>query len=284
MKNIMLKKIGMMVTAGCFSLVVSVSQAAPLITFSNGSVADANDVNTNFTELETRINTISLTPGPIGDTGLGIVFHSWEGFSTTAWDEKVFIVAHSAGTYDQVVLTYVRTPIDATTGTIEITDQRTLSGAVVNHQVLQGSYDTAGDYTRTQKKTFANDTTTLLDTRTISPGFVLRHNAMGEGMNWATASTITKVYADATPTEVHFGVDSRSLLAVEDITVRNVTYTGCQKILANRSAVGFGGHHQRVSWFCPNGVGMVKQIRINADFSSWMLEFDPTQSTPTSLP
>ena len=70
MKIIRLKNFGIAVTAGILGLVVGVSQAAPLIPFDNGNVADANDVNTNFTELETRINTISLTPGPAGPQGL----------------------------------------------------------------------------------------------------------------------------------------------------------------------------------------------------------------------
>ena len=69
MKIIMLKNFGIAVTAGILGLVVNVSQAAPLIPFSNGNVADANDVNTNFTELESRINTISLTPGATGPQG-----------------------------------------------------------------------------------------------------------------------------------------------------------------------------------------------------------------------
>ena len=70
MKNIKLKKVGIAVATACLGLVVSAAQAAPLIPFSNGNVADANDVNTNFTELETRINTISLTPGADGTNGL----------------------------------------------------------------------------------------------------------------------------------------------------------------------------------------------------------------------
>jgi hypothetical protein len=65
---------------------VGIAQAAPLVVFSNGGVADANDVNANFNELETRIETITLTPGPVGadstvagpkgDTGLGAVVFS----------------------------------------------------------------------------------------------------------------------------------------------------------------------------------------------------------------
>jgi hypothetical protein len=69
MKIIMLKKLMMLVTTTSLVLAVTIAQAAPLIQFGNGNVADANDVNTNFTELETRINTISLTPGPEGLQG-----------------------------------------------------------------------------------------------------------------------------------------------------------------------------------------------------------------------
>jgi len=45
------------------------AQAAPLVVFNNGDVADADDVNANFSELEARINTISLTPDPVGSRG-----------------------------------------------------------------------------------------------------------------------------------------------------------------------------------------------------------------------
>jgi hypothetical protein len=47
-------------------MLVGIAQAADLVVFSNGGVADADDVNANFNELETRIETITLTPGPVG--------------------------------------------------------------------------------------------------------------------------------------------------------------------------------------------------------------------------
>jgi hypothetical protein len=53
----------------CISLAVTPALAGDLTVFSNGSVANANDVNANFNELETRIETISLTPGTAGATG-----------------------------------------------------------------------------------------------------------------------------------------------------------------------------------------------------------------------
>jgi hypothetical protein len=53
----------------CISLIVTPAWAEDLTVFSNGKVADANDVNANFNELETRIKTISLTPGATGAVG-----------------------------------------------------------------------------------------------------------------------------------------------------------------------------------------------------------------------
>jgi hypothetical protein len=53
----------------CITLTITPAWADDLKVFSNGSVADANDVNANFTELETRIETISLTPGEAGAAG-----------------------------------------------------------------------------------------------------------------------------------------------------------------------------------------------------------------------
>lgn len=340
MQNNTLKKVGMMVAVAGLSMAVSAIQAAPLITFTNGTVADADDVNANFTELETRINTISLTPGPKGDTGpqgetgpqgatglqgpagadgkdgatgpegpvglqgpagadgatgpqgpagadgAGVVTYSWSGYDSSAWDVKVFTVMHSEGSWDKEVQTFVRTPTGAGTGTIDVTRQRTLSGAIVKHHVIHYSYDTAGDLLFNSKEDYQTDGTTLAGTKTMTPGFTFRHNAMGLGMNWATASTITLVdNLTGAPDEVYFGLDSRSLLAVEDISVKGVAYTGCLKILDRRSAKGVGGHNQHISWFCPNGVGMVKQIQVNAadpSLSSWLMEFDPTQSTPAT--
>ena len=66
MKIILLKKLMMLVTTSSLVLVVSISQAAHLIQFNNGTVADADEVNANNLELETLIDTISLTPGPAG--------------------------------------------------------------------------------------------------------------------------------------------------------------------------------------------------------------------------
>jgi len=329
MKTIILKKLSVAVAACCFGLSAGVSQAAALIAFTNGNAADANDVNANFTELETRISNISLTPGPTGPqgpvgaqgvagatgatgpqgiagangldgaqgatgpagpqgpqgstgaqgpAGAGVVTHSWAGFGAAGkWISKTFTVINSTGNYDKEVRSFLPSSSDGgLTGTVAVTRQRTLAGTVVKHQVLHFSFDTSGSNTFVSLDSYLNDTTTLVNTKTLSPGFVFRHAAMGEGMTWSNASTITRVNADASPTVVDFGIDTRSLVAIENVTVKGVNYTGCQKIMEHRTAPSVGGEHHAVTWYCP-GDGVVKRIRTDAG-SSRIMEFDPAVS------
>jgi hypothetical protein len=69
MNNLIHKKLGLALISGCLMMWVGIAQAAPLVVFSNGGVADADDVNANFNELGARIETISLTPGADGANG-----------------------------------------------------------------------------------------------------------------------------------------------------------------------------------------------------------------------
>lgn len=333
MKNTMLKKLSVAVAAGCLGVAASVSQAAPLIPFSNGSTADANDVNANFTELETRITNISLTPGPTGPQGLagnngvpgaqgpvgptgltgpagatgsagpqgpvgatgvqgpvgpagpagvngsGVVVHSWAGFGAAGkWISQTFIVTDTRATnnFDKEVRSYARTITSPGVGTVAMTRERSLASTVVKHQVLNFSFDTSAANTLESVETYDPlNTATLLNTKTLTPGFVFRHAAMGEGMTWSNASTVTTVTAGS-PDVVDFGIDTRSLVAIEDITVNGLPYTGCQKIAEHRSAPSMGGEFQAVTWFCP-GDGMVKRVRVDAN-GTRTLELDQAAS------
>jgi hypothetical protein len=69
MNNLIHKKLGLALISGCLMMWVGIAPAAPLVVFSNGGVADADDVNANFNELGARIETISLTPGAAGNDG-----------------------------------------------------------------------------------------------------------------------------------------------------------------------------------------------------------------------
>jgi hypothetical protein len=76
MNNLIRKKLGIAVISGCLMTWVGIAQAgpgsafepAPLVVFSNGNIADADDVNANFNELENRIEIITHTAGK-GDRG-----------------------------------------------------------------------------------------------------------------------------------------------------------------------------------------------------------------------
>ena len=61
-----IKAISITIVISIYSYTVS---AANLVSFSNGNIADANDVNHNFNELAARIASVSATPGPKGDKG-----------------------------------------------------------------------------------------------------------------------------------------------------------------------------------------------------------------------
>jgi len=69
MNNVKIKKMAIIVAACSLSMASTFNQAADLVPFSNGSIADANDVNHNFNELELRINAIGSTSGEKGATG-----------------------------------------------------------------------------------------------------------------------------------------------------------------------------------------------------------------------
>ncbi len=348
MNNKIVKKLETVIAVSLLSLTAGALQAAPLTVFSNGSVADANDVNANFDELATRITNISLTAGPQGPTGLpgvkgdtgaqgpqgltgpsgnqgnqgdpgiqgiqgpkgdpgaqgpagkdgaGVTTYSWAGFAPSNWDVKVFVVTDTrtaSNKFDKEVRSFVRTPGNASNGYVgrtEMTRIRSMNGTVVKHQVLHTSRTrdlTTGlsDFKFNQIDNYTTDGVTINSSTTINPGIDLRMPTMSLGMNWATASqtATTTYYTDGTTADKNrFSVDSRSLVAIEDITVLNTPYTGCQKMLISRSAYALGRHFTTVDWYCPGGVGLVKSIYVKQDGTdnSRVLEFDPTQSTAT---
>lgn len=65
----LLKQLKILGSAGLLSFLSLTAQATDLVIFSNGKVADANQINHNFNELATRITTATTTPGPKGDKG-----------------------------------------------------------------------------------------------------------------------------------------------------------------------------------------------------------------------
>jgi len=319
------------------SLIVSTANAANLHVFTNGTVADANEVNHNFTHLDERINTISLTPGPAGPQGatgamgpqglpgvngqnglngqdgatgpagatgpqgpagndgadgtdgIGITIYSSTNYNPTAYTEKVFTVTNQ-GNWDKEIRSYNRTNNQDGTITTDVTRTRSLAGEpFIRYDIRTYITDTNGANNYVQVKDYDTASKALITTSTISPPIQRRNNTMVPGMRWGSASQVTTVFEDGiTATEITHAVDSRSLLAIEDITLNNgAAYTGCLKIETIRSAQNLKGRKfQKVDWHCPNNVGLVKTIMMrdnNGSIYSRVLELDTTQSTPTGV-
>lgn len=343
-----LNKPKMALGIACLCLTINTPQAAGLNTFTNGEVADANDINHNFIHLDDRITNISLTPGPVGPQGpagltgatglsgatgpagpqgitgvngqnglngadgatgpqgplgpqglagvdgsngtngidgIGIILQSAIGFDESAYSEKVFTVTGTQNLWDKEVQSFNRVNNPDGTSTTHMTRQRTLTGAVVRHQVLKFITSTGGGINLVELKFYDPlNIATLTLTNTISPGLLELKSTMGVGLRWGSSSSLTHTYEDMTPAETSFAVDSRSLLGIEDVTLSNgAQYTGCLKIETIRSAERLGGHFQEMSWHCPNNVGMVKYIAMRNSFGthvSRVMELDTTQSTP----
>ncbi|VAW56920.1 hypothetical protein MNBD_GAMMA07-2464 [hydrothermal vent metagenome] len=277
MNKMKYNKIKFALSAAVMGIMAGNVQAIELIRFSNGNVADANDVNHNFNLLEKRIEEATKLSAPIGGVR-GIKFHSWVGFNASVgWLSKTFVVAHSNEAHDKEVRTFEQVPAIALPGfgAVEVTRERTLQGAVVSYDVLSYTYSLI-ERSLDKIAIFETDTITLNRTNRFDPGIKLQHDAMGEGLNWATAATVSSQLAGGGDPTITFTIENRSLLKVEDITVLGFAYKACQKILVERSNINV----KIVNWYCPSNVGLVKQIFVMDGTVSKLLEFDRANSTP----
>ena len=337
MKKNLFKKLNLAVITGCLSLMMSTSHAAVPNNFSNGAVADADEVNQNFTHLDDRITNISLTPGPTGPAGpqglpgvngqnglngldgqdgatgpagttgpqgpagtdgtngingtdgVGIVIQSAAGFDSSAYTEKVFLASGSQTGWDKEVRSYSRVNNGDGTITNNITRKRSATGTLVKHDLLTNITSATGDVNFVERKLYNVNTGTLVSTASISPPIELRNDTMGVGLRWGSASEVTHVNEDATPSVTSYAVDRRSLLGIEDITLSSgAVYTGCLKIETIRMSEMLSANYQRINWRCPNNVGLVKSIMLinnpgNQAIYSRVMELDTTQSTPAGV-
>lgn len=106
-------------------------------------------------------------------------------------------------------------------------------------------------------------------TSAIDPPFLRMAKSMTIGHSWGSGSVVTVNFATGLPSTVG-ATQMSTLLGVEDVTLPDVsvsgaipvsiTYSGCLKITDQRAAVNLGGASQRISWYCPGGVGLVKRI------------------------
>ncbi len=221
-------------------------------------------------------------PGTNGINGTGVIIKSWVGYDNSAYFEKVFVLSDTNGSVDREVQTFNR--IGNGTGTIDMTRQRTLLGTVKQHRIIRYNWDNNGGYTLANVKEYdPANTTTLVSTVNISPPIEQLNNAMGIGLRWGTAAKLTETFANSAPNIIYYSVDSRSLLAVEDITVLGVTYNSCLKIETIASSERFGRQRQQIRWYCPGNVGLVKSIQVRSNgtggVTAKVKELDAAQST-----
>lgn len=97
----------------------------------------------------------------------------------------------------------------------------------------------------------------------------VNNNVVGLGQAWDFSGLMLRNYFDpdgspsATTSSVTAAdIQTRTLVAVEDITVPAGTFSNCLKIHRNRMRPFTNGNEMRISWRC-DGVGIVKQLRVN---------------------
>ena len=278
--------------------------------FSNGTPANADQVNANFENLDIRIQNIPAgpagppgpqgipgqngangnngidgqdgadgapgmqgppgpqgNPGPQGDPGPpgeGLTPYNYAGYGSGNMTSKTFSIIGPTN-QDIEIRSYERP--DANT-TIETQDRQYL-----------------GETNRLRKLTYVKSAEDVRWTRleeidpigritvgiswTNTPGVVVRKNNMKIGQPWSTG-VVTHVVdefdeigggAGIDPPYDAVSSDIRMLEAVEDVTVPAGTFQNCLKITNSRA--GFLGTHIRISWYCPGGVGLVKQYHSN---------------------
>jgi hypothetical protein len=256
-------------------LPASVYALGPPVThiFSNGTPANADDVNANFQELADRISEV-----PGGDQAMSFDFAGY-GFGNIA--SKTFSVINP-GSHDSEIRTYERPSANTTIVTIT----RQMTGTPLN--IRKMTYVTSANDVRWTKREEidANDGATLLYTKSISPGIVVRKNNMKIGQSWSSGSVVHVVdeydeLGDGFGIEPEFdtvATETRMLEAVEDVTVPAGTFQNCLKISNTRS--GYFGTHLRVSWYCSNGIGLVKQYHGHSNGGGRLIELSNYSTLP----
>lgn len=175
--------------------------------------------------------------------------------------EKVFQVSGSAVdgsivgnlVYDTEVRRYDRTQ----PGIVSYSRDRKLggiNGSGVNYSVI--TLDKSTDKLLLSKfQRYSNNGLTLKETRTMTPGVVFRTENMQIGKTFGSYSSL-----DSTKAGLSSVIQSVTLLGLDDVTVPAGSFTGCLKLLRHRNSERLGGVYDRINWFCPDNVGLVKSV------------------------
>jgi len=207
-------------------------------TFTNGAVANADQVNANFTAVVSQISELATT-------------YSFRDYGHL-YDTKTFSVVDSSGIYDNEVRTFTRT-----SGQVSYTRDRSLSSARTQYQTIY--LDTSGTdllFTKIEGHSPVN-ITVIGNTNTMTPGVKMRTESMEVGKSFGSGSVLSSTLNGTSAV-----VQTSILLAANvNLTVNSVDYNGCIQVSRHRAATRLGGRHDSVSTFCP-GVGLVQEIQL----------------------
>lgn len=217
--------------------------------FTNGTVADADQVNANFAEVVSQITTVNSSI-PAAETT-----YDYNDF-TSLYNQKVFSFTDSHGPVDTETRNYDRSV------TNQLSFQRLRSSSSILLRRDDIFLDTSGDELRFIRRDLYNVTggvaTGLNYTETLSPGLFNRTTSMLLGRTVGTSSDIT-LSNGATGSSIT--TQTASLIAVnQSVTVPAGTFTGCMVIAHTREGINAGGSYKRMNTYCPTA-GLVKQIQ-----------------------
>lgn len=232
-------------------------QAAPgdavTHTFSNNTVADATQVNTNFSDVVAQISDLNTSLSTqISAVNSSAATYSFRDYTHTKATKTFTVTDPLNNSYDQEVRTFTRTA-----GQIVMRRERTLAG--VFHRTTDVTFDTATSNLFISKLDAYDASNTLVKTFTLSPGIILRTETMKEGASFASDSKVTVTVAAAAEGTV---IEKGTLTQVGlSITVPQGSHTGCIQIIAERASdlLGTGIGITRVATYCPD-VGLVRLV------------------------
>ncbi|MDH5394045.1 MAG: hypothetical protein OEY11_12725 [Gammaproteobacteria bacterium] len=227
------------------STVAAPGDAVPHI-FSNGTTADADQVNSNFAALVSQIS--ALVPAT----------HSFRDYSGSSIGTKVFSVQDTEGGYDQEVRVFNR----SVAGQVSYTRNRTLTGSTVQYHTI--TLDNSGPELRFIKfeRNDLMSPATVIETRTMSPGVLIRTENMEEGKTFGSDSALHST--TATPADSGVIQTTTLIASNQSVTVNGVNYSGCIKTARHRSSSKLGAYDM-INTLCPN-VGLVRSVKSQSYF------------------
>jgi hypothetical protein len=260
--------------------------------FSNGTPADANAVNDNFQNLADRISEMHVGPqgpagpqgeqgpaGPQGEQGppgTGLTTYNYLDFSHNL-SSKTFERRRKDGT---VYWSETRTYDRSTPGLLLVSSHIIEDPTVVEYEI-DTTYHLEDDGIRISGgigyNTLGNlGTRTPVVSRDFDPPILLRNTSMVIGVAWGSFASVVDKDLDTAEITESYHSEINTLLAVENVTVRDVTYNNCMRIHTKRDIDKIDITNMTyndslpstsLSWYC-EGFGLVKTIRFTGPHGS----------------